>query len=90
MDQSAEEVDVETAGDDTLSVNDLVIDDSAEIVDNIVNEIVDTVVAQENEAVHSGIHVDDCPSDEMSYTPPCSQMPRRDPYTRQRFIFFNI
>ena len=72
LDQSAEEEAVETAGDDTLSVNDLVID------------------AQENEVVDSGVHVEDCPSDDMSCTPPCSQMLRRDPDMRQRFIFFNI
>ena len=59
-------------------------------MDNIVNEIIDTVVSQENEGVDSGVHVDDCPSDEMSFTPPCSQMPRRDPYASQRFIFFNM
>ena len=90
LDQSAEEEAVETAGDDTLSVNDLVIDDSTGIVDNIVNEINDTVVAQENEVVDSGVHVEDCPSDDMSCTPLCSQMQRRDPDMRQRFIFFNI
>ena len=90
LDKSTEEESVETAGDDTLSVNDLVIDDSAEVVGNIVNEIVDSVVALENEVVDSGVHVDDLPSDEMSCTPPCSQILRRDPYARQRFIFFNI
>ena len=84
LDKSAEEEAGETVEDDTLSVNDLVIDDSAEVVDNLVNEIVDTVVAQENEVVDSGVPPDDLPSDEMSCTPPCSQIPRRDPYTRQR------
>ena len=82
--KSAEEEAGETVEDDTLSVNDLVIDDSAEVVDNLVNEIVDTVVAQENEVVDSGVPLDDLPSDEMSCTPPCSQIPRRDPYERQR------
>ena len=82
--KSAEKEAGETVGDDTLSVNDLVIDDSAEVVDNLANEIVDTVVAQENEVVDSGFPPDDLPSDEMSCTPPCSQIPRRDPYARQR------
>ena len=84
LDKSAEEEAGETVGDDTLSVNDLVIDDSAEVVDNLVNEIVDTVVAQENEVLDSGVPPDDLPSDELSCTPPCSQIQRRDPYTRQR------
>ena len=84
LDKSAEEEAGETVGDDTLSVNDFVIDDSAEVVDNLVNEIVDTVVAQENDVVDSGVLPDDFPSDEMSCIPPCSQIPRRDPYTRQR------
>ena len=82
--KSAEEEVGETVGDDTLSVNDLVIDDSAEVVDNLVNEIVDTVVAQENEVMDSGVPPDDLPSDEMSCTPPCSKILRRDPYARQR------
>ena len=89
MDRSVEEKAAETA-DDSLSVSDLVIDDSVEVVDNIINEIIDTVVSQENEGVDSGVHVDNCPSDEMSCAPPCSQMPRRDPYARRRFIFFNM
>ena len=59
------------------------------IVKEIVNEIVETVVQQENEAVESGLHVDECPSDEISCTAPCSQMLRRDLYARQRLIFFN-
>ena len=82
LDKSAEEKAGETVGDE--SVNDLVIDDSAEVVDNLVNEIVDTVVVHENKVVDSGVPPDDLPSDEMSCTPPCSQIQRRDPYARQR------
>ena len=78
----------EGLGDDTLSVNDLVIDEGNDdtVVVDVVNEIVKTVF----EAVDSGVPVDDCPSEELSCTPPCSQMPRRDPYTSKRFIFFKI
>ena len=45
--------------------------------------MVDTVVQQENKVINSGDPVNDC-SDELSLTPSCSQMPRRDPYARQR------
>ena len=78
----------EHLGDDTLSVNDLVIDEKNDdtVVVDVLNEIVETVV----EAVDSGDPVDDCPSDELSCTPPCSQIPRKDPYTSKRFIFFKI
>ena len=74
----------EGLGDDTLSVNDLVIDEGNDdtVVVDVVNEIV--------EAVDSGVPVDDCPSEELSCTPPCFQMPRRYPYTSKRFIFFKI
>ena len=84
LDTSAEE----HLGDDTLSVNDLVIDEKNDdtVVVDVLNEIVETVV----EAVDSGDPVDDCPSDELSCTPPCSQIPRKDPYTSKRFIFFKI
>ena len=72
----------------TLSVNDLVIDEKNDdtVVVDVLNEIVETVV----EAVDSGDPVDDCPSDELSCTPPCSQIPRKDLYTSKRFIFFKI
>ena len=67
----------EGLGDDTLSVNDLVIDEGNDtVVVDVVNEIV--------------VPVDDCPSEELSCTPPCSQMLRRDPYASKRFILFKI
>ena len=89
LDKSVDEAVV--TGDDTLSLNDLVIDKTKtdEIVGDVVTQIIDTVGSQENEAVESGVPVDECPSDELSCTPPCSQIPRRDPYAKQRFIFFN-
>ena len=89
LDKSVEE----GLGDDTLSVNDLVIDEGKDdtVVVDVVHEIVDTVVQQqENEVVDSGVLVADCPSDELSCTPPCSQRLRRDPYASKRFIFFEI
>ena len=88
LDKSVEE----DLGDDTFPVNDLVIDEGKAdtVVVDVVNEIADTVVQQENETVDSGVPVDDCPSDELSCMPPCSQMPRRDSYASQRFIFFKI
>ena len=84
MDKSANE----DLGDDTLSVNDLVIDEGNDdiVVVDVVNKIVETVV----EVVGSSVPVDDCPSEELSCTPPCSQMPRRDPYASKRFIIFKI
>ena len=89
LDKSIEE----GLGDDTLSVNDLVIDEGKDdtVVVDVVHVIVDTVVQQqENEAVDSGVPVADCLSDELSCTPPCSQMLRRDPYASKRFVFFKI
>ena len=69
--------------DDTVSVNELVIDESKkevtdtgkedDTVTEIINDIVDTVVTNL-----------DCSSEELTSTPPCSQMPRVDPY--QKFL----
>ena len=88
LDKSVEEEGAGEAADDTSSVDDLVIDLNQgqtvhSIVSDVVTEMVDTVVQQENKVINSGDPVDDC-SDELSLTPPCSQMPRRDPYARQR------
>ena len=69
--------------DDTVSVNELVIDKSKkevtdtgkedDTVTEIINDIVDTVVTNL-----------DCSSEELTSTPPCFQMPRVDPY--QKFL----
>ena len=88
LDKSVEEEGAGEAADDTLSVDDLVIDLNHgqtvhSIVSDVVTEMVDTVVQQENKVIISGDPVDDC-SDELSLTLPCLQMPRRDPYARQR------
>ena len=88
LDKSVKEEGAGEAADDTSSVDDLVIDLNQgqtvhSIVSDVVTEMVDTVVQQENKVINSGDPVDDC-SDELSLTPPCSQMPRRDPYARQR------
>ena len=80
----------ESLGYDTESVNDLVIDErnNETVVLDVINEVVDTVVQkQENELVDSGVPLDDCASDDLSCTPPCSQIPRRDPYASKRFVF---
>ena len=80
----------ESLGYDTESVNDLVIDEgnNETVVLDIVNEVVDTVVEkQEIELVDPGVPLDDCASDDLSCTPLCSQMLRRDPYASQRFVF---
>ena len=80
----------ESLGYDTESVNDLVIDEgnNETVVLDVVNEVVDTVVQkQEIELVDSGVPLDDCASDDLSCTPPCSQMPRRNPYASKRFVF---
>ena len=64
----------ESLGYDTESVNDLVIDErnNETVVLDVVNEVVDTVVQK---------------PDDLSCTPPCSQIPRRDPYASKRFVF---
>ena len=83
----------ESLGYDTESGNNLVIDESNEsnnetVVLDVVNEVVDTVFQkQENELVDSGVPLDDSASDDLSCTPPCSQIPRRDPYASKRFVF---
>ena len=77
-------------GYDTESVNDLVIDErnNETVVLDVVNEVVDTVVQkQENELADSGVPLHDCASDDLSCTPPCSQILRRDPYASKRFVF---
>ena len=77
-------------GYDTESVNDLVIDErnNETVVLDVVNEVVDTVVQkQENELADSGAPLDDFAPDDLSCTPPCSQIPRRDPYASKRFVF---
>ena len=88
LDKSVKEEGAGEAIDDALSVGDLVIDLSQgqtvqSTVCDVVTEMVDTAVEQENEVIYSGDPVDDC-SDELSLTPPCSQMLRRDPYVKQR------
>ena len=80
----------ESLGYDTESVNDLVIDEgnNETVVLDVVNEVVGTVVQkQEIELADSGVTLDDCASDDLSCTPPCSQMLRRDPYASKRFVF---
>ena len=78
----------ESLGYDTESVNDLVERNNETVVLDVVNEVVDTVVQkQENELVDSGVPLDDCASDDLSCTSPCSQIPRRDPYASKRFVF---
>ena len=69
--------------DDTVSVNELVIDESKkevtdtgkedDTVTEIINDIMDTVVTNL-----------DCSSEELTSIQPCSQMPRVDPY--QKFL----
>ena len=69
--------------DDTVSVNEIVIDESKkEVTDTgkeddtfteIINDIMDMVVTNLN-----------CSNEELTSTPPCSQMPRVDPY--QKFL----
>ena len=88
LDKSVEKERAGEAADDTLSVDDLVIDLNQgqtvhSIVCDVVTEMVDTVVQQENKVINSGDQVDDC-SDDLYLIPPCSQMPRTDPYARQR------
>ena len=82
---------VEDADNDlNVKENDLVIDgrNNETVVLDVVNEVVDTVVQkQENELADSGVSLDDCASDDLSCTPPHSQIPRRDPYASKRFVF---
>ena len=56
LDRSVEE----EIADDTVSVHSHVIDEGScdNIVKEVVNEIVETVVEQKNEAVDAGVHVD--------------------------------
>ena len=69
--------------DDTVSVNELVIDKSKKEVTDTGKED-DTVTEIINDVVDMVITNLDCSSEELTCTPPCSQMPRVDPY--QKFL----